>query len=553
MGKSPGKWIKKVLFGKKGSKSAASAPNPRQMNMKEEATVSPKAEPVLPSPDIHNDENAPRNISPIDDSEKRRLEQAAITAQAAIRGYQAREKLHSLEAITRLQALARGHLVRRQAVATLQSVRGIIKIQALVRGQRVRRSIGSEIREREPHKEIVSVGNLTFEKVGRNISCYRPKILFGVIYSVNGFKLLISSMPAAMPLQLCYEPEEPNSLSNWLNRWTLLQVLGPHSQFKETIGVTGSSSLSVGTDKARSRGSVSRITSSDNDNGLKRSVPESERNKVKLKKVTKDPVKSIQEHPQNGTKKVLRNPKKVSKPLVETSVKAVAGSERRKHSIGKSSKSDISEGISNPVEKVIEVSEKAESKPSDVEISQELPAEGTDSKLDNHSYAPLQPSETPVQQKEEVTPVQQKEEVTPVQTKEELTLVDEEIKKKNALINDENKKASMRRASLPAKHDYLEKDIHSTPRVPSYMAATESAKAKLRAQASPNFDQDDAEKYALRRRHSLPSSNSGKFGSSPRMHKLIQASIKGGMRGDRSLMSSRDSSDSRVIQAEWKR
>lgn len=55
---------------------------------KEEATVSPKAEPVLPSPDIHNDENAPRNISPIDDSEKRRLEQAAITAQAAIRGYQ---------------------------------------------------------------------------------------------------------------------------------------------------------------------------------------------------------------------------------------------------------------------------------------------------------------------------------------------------------------------------------------------------------------------------------------------------------------------------------
>lgn len=75
--------------------------------------------------------------------------------------FKAREKLHSLETITRLQALARGHLVRRQAVATLQSVRGIIKIQALVRGQRVRRSIGSEIREREPHKEIVSVGNLS--------------------------------------------------------------------------------------------------------------------------------------------------------------------------------------------------------------------------------------------------------------------------------------------------------------------------------------------------------------------------------------------------------
>ncbi|KAL8157214.1 hypothetical protein AgCh_002068 [Apium graveolens] len=503
---------------------------------KGEATISPRAEPILSSLDINNSENAPINISSINESEKMSLEQAAIMAQAAIRGYQARKKLQSLQGITKLQALARGHLVRRQAVATLQSVRGIIKIQALFRGQKVRQSIGKEIRVREPRGESDDQCLSSFGNIGSQ----RTEMLLKTAFVGK----LLSTFPAAMPLQLRYEPEEPNSLWNWLNRWTLLQVLGPHLQFKETIGVPG-------------------LTSSENENGLKCNGLESEKFKVKLKKVAKDPVKSTQEQPQNGTKKVLRNPKKVSKPLVDTSVKSVAGSERRKHSIGKSSKSDISEAISNSVEKVIKVSGKAESKhftgksskpdisevisnpveevikvsgkteaiPSDVETSLELPAEeATDSKLNNGSNVPLQPSEAPVQQKEEVT------------------LVDEEIR-----ARDENKKSSMRRASLPAKHDYSEKDLHSTPRVPSYMAATESAKAKLRAQASPNFDQDDAEKYALRRRHSLPSSNSGKFSSSPRVHKLVQASIKGGMRGDRSLMSSRDSSDSRAIQAEWKR
>ena len=71
--------------------------------------------------------------------------------------FKARKKLQSLQGITRLQALARGHLVRRHAVSTLQSVLGIIKIQALVRGQRVRHSIDSEIREREPRGEPVGV------------------------------------------------------------------------------------------------------------------------------------------------------------------------------------------------------------------------------------------------------------------------------------------------------------------------------------------------------------------------------------------------------------
>lgn len=55
---------------------------------KGEATICPKAEPVLSSLDINNGENEPVNISSINETEKMSLEQAAIMAQASIRSYQ---------------------------------------------------------------------------------------------------------------------------------------------------------------------------------------------------------------------------------------------------------------------------------------------------------------------------------------------------------------------------------------------------------------------------------------------------------------------------------
>lgn len=51
---------------------------------------------------------------------------------------QARRAFRALRGIIRLQALIRGHLVRRQAVATLRCMQAIVKIQALARGRRVR-------------------------------------------------------------------------------------------------------------------------------------------------------------------------------------------------------------------------------------------------------------------------------------------------------------------------------------------------------------------------------------------------------------------------------
>jgi hypothetical protein len=53
---------------------------------------------------------------------------------------QARRSFSALKGIIRLQALIRGHLVRRQAVSTLRTTWLIVKFQALVRGRNVRLS-----------------------------------------------------------------------------------------------------------------------------------------------------------------------------------------------------------------------------------------------------------------------------------------------------------------------------------------------------------------------------------------------------------------------------
>lgn len=58
----------------------------------------------------------------------------------------ARRAFWALKGIIRLQALIRGHLVRRQAVATLRCMQAIVKLQSVVRGRRVRLShAGSEV------------------------------------------------------------------------------------------------------------------------------------------------------------------------------------------------------------------------------------------------------------------------------------------------------------------------------------------------------------------------------------------------------------------------
>ena len=62
----------------------------------------------------------------------------------------ARRAIRTLKGIIRLQAVIRGHLVRRQAVATYSCIWGIVKFQALVRGRIARSSSDSVIQFHKP-------------------------------------------------------------------------------------------------------------------------------------------------------------------------------------------------------------------------------------------------------------------------------------------------------------------------------------------------------------------------------------------------------------------
>ncbi|KAK8515268.1 hypothetical protein V6N13_139758 [Hibiscus sabdariffa] len=73
------------------------------------------------------------------------MHRAATRIQAAFRSYLARKALHALRGLVKLQALVRGHLVRKQTTATLRRMHALMAIQVRARFNRVQMAEESQL------------------------------------------------------------------------------------------------------------------------------------------------------------------------------------------------------------------------------------------------------------------------------------------------------------------------------------------------------------------------------------------------------------------------
>ncbi|KAE8730730.1 IQ-domain 28, putative isoform 2 [Hibiscus syriacus] len=369
MGKSPGKWIKTVFFGKRTSKTGYHKRRGNAANVKEvlvavrasetDVAVAPPFSSQLNPYANERDErklevknNEAANISNDDgislpvsqgidspsstlqdsqyDPERVKEEQAATIVKAAFRGYLARRAFGALKAIIRLQALIRGHLVRRQAITTLFCMMGIVKLQAHVRGVMARHSDGGLEVQKKLNQMNLQESN-PVASLGVNKSARIGKL------SENAFvrKLVASSLPI-LPLLLHVDAGEPNSVRNWLERWSASCFWKPVPQPRKASGSKlqrKQANGHVDIDTGRPKLSVRRIRPANLDGTSVLATSEFDKPKRNLRKVSSNPAESsVQENPQNEFEKVKRNLRKVHNSVVENSVQSEAEFEKPKPS-----------------------------------------------------------------------------------------------------------------------------------------------------------------------------------------------------------------------------
>ncbi|EOA40009.1 hypothetical protein CARUB_v10008698mg [Capsella rubella] len=574
MGK-PARWLKSVLLGKKPSKSSGSKDKERIVIGKEVVVISKIEESdvvsdILPienaavytsgmvetqnleHEDVSANEIQVSEVQPTDcqdagsvpddspsESEKIQQEIAAVTVQAAYRGYLARRAFRILKGIIRLQAVFRGHMVRRQAVSTLCCVMGIVRLQALARGREVRHSdIGVEV-HRKCRLHHQPLENKLTNSVVDTHAYLGIKML-----TANAFaQKLLASSPNVMPLSL----DNDSSNSIWLENWSASYFWKPVPQPKKasvrrTQKKFASNSQIVEAEFARPKKSVRKVPTSNLDNpSVAQTTLEVEKPKRSFRKVSAshsvEPLPDM-ENPQVDLEKVKRGLRKVHNPIVENSIQLQPVPQiavEKPNPLGSEEFVNAFDG-----EKEDEMSETVVEQPEELILTRG-PLRANEA-LDSTSVNQIEESKENVmaEEKEDV-----KEERTPKQNYKENSTRKENQKS--------GKKASLVTTTQTAECEESSYGNQTGSQgIPSYMQATKSAKAKLRLQGSSSPKQQGTTEKASRR-YSLPSSgNSARVTSHSPKTRVSNSGGKTGNKTEKPLHSSKEG-NGKTTQVEWKR
>ncbi|KAK1626880.1 hypothetical protein QYE76_001195 [Lolium multiflorum] len=161
------KWIKSLVGIKKHGKaqngesskegsSSAHLLDKRKHSMETEGILS-VAELTVQTEPLTSDTNG-QTISDSTSSPRTYLhtkeDQAATVIQSAFRAFLARRALRALKGLVRLQALVRGHAVRKQAAETLQCMQSLVKAQARVRARQVRIALEGQVTQKKASENV---------------------------------------------------------------------------------------------------------------------------------------------------------------------------------------------------------------------------------------------------------------------------------------------------------------------------------------------------------------------------------------------------------------
>ncbi|KAK3161760.1 hypothetical protein QOZ80_1BG0081070 [Eleusine coracana subsp. coracana] len=355
---------------------------------------------------------------------------------------------------------------------------------------------------------------------------------------------LLSSPILPEPLHFRYDKRDSNSVYNWLERWTISHIWKPASQPKRVTDgkpQVRKASYAMETESARLKRNA-RKGSAITVEGFHTSMAvEPEKLKRNPRKFSALPSDSVPDSELSELEKVKRNLRKATNSMVEASKFSSARADSSKIS---DSTADVPK-VSNHAAEISKTPNLLNGTSDYQDINCEKGLQSTDetslplgtqghsdnghlleySNIDDFNLLPglkfdLETALDSVSIGDNVgepTAGATAVEVMPLQNtnnEDNILRKKEEARSKEEHQSNGSFRANKRKSSFPNKTEHMENGTRTTPvqpRLPSYMAATESLKAKLRTQNSPRLDSDSsAEKNSSTRRHSLPSSTNSR-------------------------------------------